>query len=166
MADYMESFAVRTTMGVFLSIDASPDSSISDFKASILERVSSPSVNFVKLFFRGLSPPDDSSIGSLGVRRTDFFIAHLLDTPPDVSDEFDEFDIRTYSDEEEDDGDQSEEEDDGIGQFPPEQQADLRRLVEMGFSEVAAIQAYRDAQHNVELAANVLAQQDDEYEED
>jgi hypothetical protein len=172
----MESFAVRTTTGRFLRIDASPESSISDFKANIVEQLSSPSVKFVKLFFRGLSPHDDSPIGSLGVQRTDFFIAHPLDAPPDVSDEFDQFEIRTYSDEEyddngeydmrsgSDDGEAAEE--DGIGEFLPAQQDDLRQLVEMGFSEAAAIRVYAAAGHNVEMAANLLAQRQDEYDED
>jgi hypothetical protein len=36
----------------------------------------------------------------LQFKPTDFFIAHILNTPPDLSDDFEEIDIRTDSEEE------------------------------------------------------------------
>jgi hypothetical protein len=93
-------YVVRTTHGRLLRVPADPDCSVSDFKTSVVEQLSSPSRLFVKLYHHGIQPRDDCMLGSLQFKPTDCFVAHVTTTPPDASDDFEEIEIRADSEEE------------------------------------------------------------------
>jgi hypothetical protein len=149
-------YAVRTTHGHLLRIEADPETSIGDFKSTITGQLASPEPAFVKLYFRGLPPDDDSTLGSVASKPTDFFVAHILSTPPDVSDDFEDIEIRADSDEEETHYEEQVPEELFEDREAMQDDPRFRQLLEMQFSPEAAHRALQMSQGDLNVAVDLL----------